>query len=188
MASSTVIFFSLFLNHWCAKKTRKKKTSLTMMETSVLLLTSYVTCAAACLPTARVITLSFSLTTFTTPLFCRGVTLQQSTERQCLTSSMKPSCRSGDSAMLRVRPSMTSEMFWVVPTLRGSALYLLTSSSVQSKMDVHVSWEDTPHYLTMKTSELQQLLAAKRVLSFNQRVRISFYKFFFFNGIDFISV
>lgn len=64
--------------------------------------------------------------------------------------------------MLRVRPSMTSEMLWVVPTLRGSALYRLTSSSVQSKMDVHVSWEDTPHYLTMKTSELQQLLAAKK--------------------------
>lgn len=103
-------------------------------------------CAAACLPTARVITLSFSLTTFTTPLFCRGVTLQQRTERQCLTSSMKRCCRSGDSAMLRVRPSMTSEMFWVVPTLRGSALYLLTSSSVQSTMDVHVNWEDTPHY------------------------------------------
>lgn len=117
-----------------------------MMQTSV---TSYVMCAAACLPTARLITLSFSLTTFTTPLFCRGVTLQQSTERQCLASSMKRSCRSGDSTILRVRPSMTSEMFWVVPTLQGSALYLLTSSSVQSKMDVHVNWEDTPHYLTV---------------------------------------
>lgn len=121
-----------------------------MLKTWVILLTFSAVCAAVCLPTARVITWSFSLTTLTTPLFCRGVTLQQSTQRQCLASSIKRSCRSGDSAMLRVRPSMTSEMFWVVPTLRGSALYLLTSSSVQSKMDVHVNWEDTPHYFTVK--------------------------------------
>lgn len=60
--------------------------------------------------------------------------------------------------MLRVRPSMTSEMFWVVPTLRGSALYLLTSSSVQSRMEVHVNWEDTVLYFTVKPSEIQQLL------------------------------
>lgn len=60
--------------------------------------------------------------------------------------------------MLRVRPSMTSEMFWVVPTLRGSALYLLTSSSVQSRMEVQVNWGDTARYLTVKPSEIQQLL------------------------------
>lgn len=137
-------------------------------------------CAAACSPTARVITLSFSLTTFTTRLFCRGVTLQQSTERQCLTSSMKPSCRSGDSAMLSVRPSMTSEMFWVVPTLRGSALYLLTSSSVQSKMDVHVNWEDTPHYYTVKHSEIEKPLAVKGVLSYHQRKKYRISQVFFF--------
>lgn len=145
-----------------------------MMKTWVILLTSYAMCAAACLPTARVITLSFSLTTFTTRLFCRGVTLQQSTERQCLASSIKRSCRSGDSAMLRVRPSMTSEMFWVVSTLQGSALYRLTSSSVQSKMDVHVNWEDTPHYFTVKPAEIQQLLAVKRALSYNQSKSIEF--------------
>lgn len=156
-------FFMVFLNHWCMKKT-----SISSYHCQLL----FVMCAAACLPTARVMTLSFSLTTFTTPLFCRGVTLQQSTERQCLTSSMKRSCRSGDSAMLRVRPSMTNEMFWVVPTLRGSALYLLTSSSVQSKMDVHVNWQDTAHYFTVKPSEIQQLSAVKRVLSYNQRKRI----------------
>lgn len=113
------------------------------------------------LPTASVMTLSFSLTTFTTLLFCKGVTLQQRTERQCLASSTKQSCRSGDKAMVSVCPSITREMSWVVSTLRGSALYLLTSSRVQSKMDVHVSWEATFNYFTLKPPEIQlkQLVA-----------------------------
>lgn len=92
------------------------------------------------LPTARVMTLSFSWTTFTTLLFCKGVTLQQSTERQRFARSTKRSTRSDDRAMVRVCPSITREMAWVVSTLRGSSLYLLTSSRVQSRMDVHVSW------------------------------------------------
>lgn len=85
-------------------------------------------------------TFSFCLTTFTTLLFCKGVTLQHSTERQRFASSIKRSCRSDARAMVRVRPSITREMSWVVSTLRGSALYLLTSSSVQSRMEVHVIW------------------------------------------------
>lgn len=85
-------------------------------------------------------TFSFSLTTFTTLLFCKGVTLQHSTERQCFANSTKRSRRSDARAMVRVRPSITREMFCVVSTLRGSALYLLTSSSVQSKIEVHVIW------------------------------------------------
>lgn len=98
------------------------------------------------LPTARVMTLSFSRTTFTTLLFCKGVTLQQSTERQCFASSTKRSCRSDDRAMFRVSPSITREMSGVVSTLRGSSLYLLTSCSAQSTMDVHVSWKTTSAY------------------------------------------
>ncbi len=88
-------------------------------------------------------TLTFSLTTFTTRLFCKGVTRQQSTERQRLARSTKRSCRSDDRAMVRVRPSITREMSGVVSMFRGSSLYLLTSSNVQSKMDVHVSWKTT---------------------------------------------
>lgn len=138
--SSLSVFFS---KHY-------EKTHIRIGLKALAVLSWVTVCAAGRSPTARVITLSFSRTTFTTLLFCSGVTLQQSTERQCLTSSMKRSCRSGESAMLTVRPSMISEMFWVVPTLRGSASYLLTSSSVQSRMDVHVSWGDTPHYFTAK--------------------------------------
>lgn len=89
-------------------------------------------------PTARVMTFSFSLTTFTTQDFCKGVTLQQRTERHRFASSIKRSCRSGARAMVRVRPSITREMSGVVSTLRGSALYLLTSSRVQSRIEVQV--------------------------------------------------
>lgn len=108
------------------------------------------------LPTARVMTLSFSLTTFTTLLFCKGVTLQQSTERQRLARSMKRSCRSGDRAMARVRPSITREMSGVVSTLWGSAWYLLTSSSVQSRMDVQVICETVQS--TAKTNRFRTLI------------------------------
>lgn len=102
------------------------------------------------LPIARVMTLSFSLTTFTTLLFCKGVTLQQRTVRQCFASSTKRSCRSDDRAMVRVRPSITTEMSGVVSTLRGSSLYRLTSSSAQPRMDVHASWR-TMRFISLIT-------------------------------------
>lgn len=99
------------------------------------------------LPTASVMTLSFSLITFTTLLFCNGVTLQHSTERQRLARSTKRSCRSGDMAMVRVHPSITREMSGVVSTFRGSWLYLRTSSRVQSRMDVQASCKNNKQHL-----------------------------------------
>lgn len=118
-------------------------------------------------------TLSFSLTTVTTLLFCKGVTLQQSTVRQRFARSTKRFCRSDDRARVRVCPSITREMFWVVSTLRGSSLNLLTSSSVQSNMDVNANWKTTSAYFAdpivvfifMKRSkrELKHLVVEKTI-------------------------
>lgn len=114
---------------------------------STFYFTEHVSISLIFLPTASVMTLSFSRITFTTRLFCNGVTLQQSTARQCFTRATKRSSRSGDKALSRVRPSITRDMFWVVSTLRGSALYLLTSSRVQSRMFVHVIWKTAADHL-----------------------------------------
>lgn len=114
---------------------------------STFYFTEHVSISLIFLPTASVMTLSFSRITFTTRLFCNGVTLQQSTARQCFTRATKRSSRSGDKALSRVRPSITRDMFWVVSTLRGSALYLLTSSRVQSRMFVHVIWKTAANHL-----------------------------------------
>lgn len=105
-------------------------------------------------PTARVMTLSFSLMTFTTALFCNGVTLQQSTERQRRARSTNRSTRSDSRAMARVRPSIIREMVGAKPV--GSFAYRLTSSRVQSRMETHMSCKTQSGYLDCHIYEALQ--------------------------------
>lgn len=111
------------------------------------------------LPMARVMTLNLCRISLTTSLFWSGVTLQQSTARQCLQSSTNWSTSSSDIAMLKVGPSITSPMLGstddpvnvelrplncgFIPALR------LASPSVSSNLILHTDCNNKQDVVTM---------------------------------------